>query len=51
MESSALFPVNNMGIVALAAVSALLIFKEKFSIANWLGILLSLGAIVLITWG
>jgi drug/metabolite transporter (DMT)-like permease len=51
MESSELFPVNNMGIVALAAVAALVIFKEKFSTANWLGILLSFGAIVLITWG
>jgi uncharacterized membrane protein len=50
MESSALFPVNNMGIVALAAISALLIFKEKFSVANWLGILLSLGAIALIAF-
>ena len=51
MDSSALFPVNNMGIVALAAISALLIFKEKFSITNWLGILLSLGAIALIAFG
>lgn len=51
MDSSALFPVNNMGIVALAAIAALLIFKEKFSITNWLGILLSLGAIALIAFG
>ncbi len=50
MESSALFPVNNMGIVALSAVGALLIFKEKFSIINWLGILLSLAAIALIAF-
>ncbi len=50
MESSALFPVNNMGIVVLSAVGALLIFKEKFSITNWLGILLSLAAIALIAF-
>lgn len=50
MESSALFPVNNMGIVAVAAIGALLIFKEKFSAANWMGIVLSLGAIALITF-
>lgn len=50
MESSALFPVNNMGIVALSAIGALLIFKEKFSAANWMGILLSLGAIALIAF-
>jgi drug/metabolite transporter (DMT)-like permease len=50
METSALFPVNNMGIVALSAIGALLIFKEKFSLINWLGILLSLGAIALIAF-
>jgi drug/metabolite transporter (DMT)-like permease len=50
MESSALYPVNNMGIVALSAIAALLIFKEKFSFINWMGILLSLGAIALIAF-
>jgi drug/metabolite transporter (DMT)-like permease len=50
MESSALYPVNNMGIVALSAIGALLFFKEKFSILNWLGILLSLGAIALVAF-
>jgi len=39
-----------MGIVALSAIAALLIFKEKFSKTNWLGILLSLGAIALIAF-
>ncbi len=51
MESSALYPVNNMGIVAVSAIGALLIFKEKFSNVNWLGILLSLGSIALIAFG
>ncbi len=50
MESSALYPVNNMGIVALSAIAAMLIFKEKFSTINWLGILLSMGAIALIAF-
>lgn len=50
MESSALYPVNNMGIVALSAIAALLIFKEKFSPLNWLGIILSLGVIALIAF-
>ncbi len=50
MESSALYPVNNMGIVALSAIAALLFFKEKFSPLNWLGIFLSLGAIALIAF-
>ena len=51
METSELIPVNNMGIVALSAVSALVIFREKFSPVNWLGILLALGAIALIAFG
>jgi drug/metabolite transporter (DMT)-like permease len=51
METSALIPVNNMGIVALSAVSAWLIFKEKFSSVNWLGIFLSIAAISLIAFG
>jgi drug/metabolite transporter (DMT)-like permease len=51
MKSSALYPVNNMGIVALSAISALIIFREKFSLVNWIGILLSLGSIALIAFG
>jgi drug/metabolite transporter (DMT)-like permease len=50
MESSALYPVNNMGIVALSAIGALLIFKEKFTFINWVGILLALGAIAMIAF-
>lgn len=51
MKSSALYPVNNMGIVALSAIAALIIFKEKFSSVNWIGILLSIAAIALIAFG
>lgn len=50
MESSAVFPVNNMGIVALSAIAAMLIFKEKFSMINWLGILFALGSIAMIAF-
>jgi multidrug transporter EmrE-like cation transporter len=50
METSALIPVNNMGIVALSAVSAGIIFKEKFTAVNWLGILLALAAIAMIAF-
>ncbi|GAB4134384.1 MAG: hypothetical protein Fur0041_07590 [Bacteroidia bacterium] len=49
-ESSALYPVNNMGIVILSAVSALLLFREKLSLMNWAGILLSVVAISFITF-
>jgi drug/metabolite transporter (DMT)-like permease len=50
METSALYPVNNMGIVIASAVGALIIFKEKLSAVNWFGILISVGAIALIAF-
>jgi len=50
-ESSVVFPVNNMGIVILSAVFGLLFYKEKFTIINWIGLLISLGAIAIISFG
>jgi drug/metabolite transporter (DMT)-like permease len=50
-NSSAIIPINNMGIVLFTAMVAWLIFKEKLSATNWLGIVLSLGAIALIAYG
>jgi drug/metabolite transporter (DMT)-like permease len=50
-NSSAIIPVNNMGIVLFSAVMAWLIFKEKLSAINWVGILLALAAIALIAYG
>lgn len=50
-NSSAIIPINNMGIVLLTALVAWLGFKEKLSATNWLGIALSLGAIALIAYG
>lgn len=50
-NSSAIIPINNMGIVLFTAFVAWLIFKEKLSATNWLGIALSLGAIALIAYG
>lgn len=50
-NSSAIFPINNMGIVLFSAVMAWLFFKEKMSWINWTGIALSLLAIVLIAFG
>lgn len=49
-ESSVLYPINNMGIVGLSAISALFLFKEKFSKLNWLGIAISILAIALIAF-
>ena len=50
-KSSAIIPINNMGIVLFSAVAAWLLFKEKLSGINWLGIVLSVCAIALIAFG
>lgn len=50
-NSSAIIPINNMGIVLVSAVAAWILFKEKLSTINWLGILLAIGAIALIAYG
>ncbi len=48
LESSVLYPINNMGIVLLSTAGAVLIFKEKLSWKNTVGILISVVAILLI---
>jgi len=50
MDSSAFYPVNNMGIVVCSAISARMIFREKLSAINWMGIALSVGAIAMIAF-
>lgn len=50
-NSSAIFPINNMGIVLFSTIVAWLAFKEKLTLLNWIGVLLSLGAIALIAFG
>ena len=50
LETSALYPVNNMGIVVCSAIGATLIFRERLSLLNWSGILLSVAAIALIAF-
>jgi drug/metabolite transporter (DMT)-like permease len=47
-NSSAIIPINNMGIVLFSAVAAWVLFKEKLSAINWLGIALAAVAIWLI---
>ncbi len=49
-QSSVLFPINNVGIVTLSALAGLFIFREKLSITNWIGISLSICAILLISF-
>lgn len=50
IESSVVFPLNNMGIVALSALAAYFIFREKLSPLNWAGIILAIISIAMIGW-
>lgn len=50
-QTSASIPVNNMGIVLFSALAAGILFKERLSKINWLGIVLSIIAIYLIAFG
>jgi drug/metabolite transporter (DMT)-like permease len=49
-ESSAVFTINNMGIVILSTVAAWVFFKEQLSKLNILGIVIALIAILLIAF-
>lgn len=48
LEPSALFPINNLSILTLSTIISVLIFKEKLSSKNWIGIGLSLLAIFIL---
>ncbi len=51
LPSSAIIPINNLGIVLCSVLAAWLIFKEKLSVKNAAGIALSLVAIFLMALG
>lgn len=48
LDSSVLFPVNNLCILTVSTIISVVIFKEKLSSKNWLGIGLSLLAIFIL---
>ncbi len=48
LDSSILFPVNNLCILTISTIISVLVFKEKLSQKNWLGIALSLLAIFIL---
>jgi drug/metabolite transporter (DMT)-like permease len=50
LESSTLFTINNVGILLLTTVFALLFFKEKLIKKNWIGIALSIISILLVSF-
>jgi drug/metabolite transporter (DMT)-like permease len=47
-ESSALFTINNVGIVVLSTLVGILLFKEKLSIKNIIGVILAILGIVIV---
>jgi drug/metabolite transporter (DMT)-like permease len=49
-DSAVVFPVVNVGIVGLSTLIGFFAFKEHLSWVKWLGILLSLTAILLIAY-
>lgn len=48
-ESSSVFTINNVAIVAVSCLTGLLLFKEQITKTNWLGIFIALLSIVLVT--
>ena len=50
-ESSVFFPVFNVSIVSLSALSGFFFFRERLTPVNWAGIVLALCAILLIAMG
>jgi len=48
IEASSLFPINNLSILTLSTIISVLVYKEKLSQKNWIGIGLSLAAIVIL---
>lgn len=51
LSSSAIIPINNIGVLFVVSLVGIFIFKEKLSKANYLGLVLSLFAILLIFLG
>ncbi len=47
-EASVMFPLNNVGIIALSALAAFLFFKERLNLYKWLGLVLAIASIFLI---
>lgn len=51
MESSQVYPIYNIGVVVFSALTGFLLFKEKLSWSNWIGISVAIASIVLIGFG
>jgi len=49
-DSSVFFPIFNLSFIAGSALIGVAVFKERLSIINWMGLILAIFAIVLITY-
>lgn len=49
--SSTLIPINNIGVVVASALTGYILFRERFSPINIIGIVLSIAAILMIAFG
>jgi len=49
MDGSIIFGINNLGVIALSVFIGLIVFKEKFLKINWVGIILSVVAIYILS--
>lgn len=50
LDSATVFTLNNIAIVVAATLTGILLFKERLSAANWMGILLALVSIAVIAF-
>ncbi|MFC0604544.1 EamA family transporter [Winogradskyella pulchriflava] len=48
-ESSTIFTINNVAIIAISTLTGLVLFKERISIKNWIGVAIALISIILVT--
>ena len=48
LESSTLFTLNNVGVVILSTLFGLILFKEKFTVKNWIGVGVAIISIIFV---
>ncbi|MCA0152752.1 EamA family transporter [Winogradskyella vincentii] len=48
-ETSTVFTINNVAIVAFSTLIGLILFKEKISLKNWTGIIIAIVSIIIVT--
>jgi drug/metabolite transporter (DMT)-like permease len=49
LDSSGIFTVNNVAVVMISTIFGIILFKESLSLKNWIGILLAIISIFLVT--